>query len=149
MRKAHLIICAFLAIAALRSVRADSPSSKPIASLKSANLSGTWSGKAEGVEAKIEFHDTDACGDNVTWHLRNNKGLISADMKLIDESKDGTVALRADFKKQTGEKGSEIIGRLERGPDGIIFMTVLPVAERIDGDYVAARHIELRQVSAP
>ncbi len=112
--------------------------------LTSSELSAKWTGEKDGVKAELTFRD----GQNATWRLLNSHAMISADLKVIDEPKSGLIDLRADYViTATGEHHSDVIGTLDRGPDRTLLLSVLPAAEKMDGDYVKVSQISLVSVS--
>jgi hypothetical protein len=136
---------------------ADPPAGKEkLRPLAGKELSGTWQGEQEGVKVRITFRGA----ADATWVVntrgpvvQNGRVLgdwyanIAADLKRVDNRKAGVVDLRLDFViGATGERRSELVGRLERGESGGLRITILPAATKVTAEYQPVEGLPLQEV---
>ena len=106
-------------------------------------LSGTWRGEKGGIEVQIAFRGT----DDATWQVNTKDAIVAASLKRVDNKTAGNVHLRLDYvETATGKKGSAVVGLLERDQAGMLRLTILPEAAKIDAEYKAVESIPLGEV---
>lgn len=70
---------------------------------------------------------------------------LSGALKLV-ELDVNVMGLRLDYViTATGEKRSDIIGRLEAGEAGEVMLTVLPIAKEVSASFVTIENMRLRK----
>lgn len=103
---------------------------KPRPPLSSRDLSGTWRGERDGAKVEVEFKG----GGKATWEVSTRRdevlsALVRADMVLLDDRDSGSILLRFDLLRPLlSGKSSLVMGRLVRGKDGTVELTMGPDA---------------------
>ncbi len=127
---------------------AQAPATQPSHSITTRDLSGKWQGEKDGVKVEVTFHAPDKC----TWRIQydpasNRSAVILADLKRINDEKSNSIGLRLDFvTAATGEKHSQIIGKLESTDSSKLNLTILPAARQSDNDYPAQTTVSLTKI---
>ena len=116
--------------------------------LSGGDLSGVWRGERAGAGAEIAFR-----GDGrATWKVDTRRGTASGvvlvDLKLVDDRESGCVLLRFDYLAPLPSgKTSLVMGRLARGEDGTLRLTMEPDAlEQSDAYYQLLKDFPLAAV---
>ena len=115
--------------------------------LRSLDLSGTWAGERDAIKATIEFYGNDGAA---TWCIEVPRTTIVSDLILVDDQEAGTVALRLDYTTTANgrlERGSAVIGRLERNASSELALNILPAAAQLESEYPPASRIVLQRVA--
>jgi len=144
MRAVLFTVIFFPTLAAQVALSATAPEGKEKAApLTSKQLSGTWRGEKGRIEVQITFGGA----DDATWQVNTKDASVTASLKRVDNKTPGTVHLRLDYvETATGRKGSAVVGLLERDQAGLLRLTILPAATKIDADYKAVESIPLSEV---
>jgi hypothetical protein len=129
-------------------VFAEAPATQASGKVARRELSGKWRGEKDGVTVEVAFR----AGGNCTWRVESSpeahrSALIVADLKCVEEEKAQSVGLRSDYViAATGEKRSEIIGRIENDPASNLTVTILAAARKTDADYPQEMRIGLKRI---